>query len=255
MRLHPLPAFADNYIWTLTDESGAMLVVDPGDAAPVLAAARDGGPRPAAILLTHHHHDHIGGVEGLLQSWPDLPVIAPADARIPGPTRVVREGDIVEIAAWRFDVLEIPGHTLTHIAFHGHGLLFCGDTLFSLGCGRLFEGTPAQMWASLTKLAALPPETRVCCGHEYTVNNSRFACVVEPGNLALRRRSEEARTMRERGLPTVPATLADELAANPFLRVDAPEVRQTLRTRLGREPEDRIEAFAELRRWKDGFAS
>ena len=169
--------------------------------------------------------------------------------------KALNEGDEVELEDWRFRVTEIPGHTRSHIAFHGHGLLFCGDTLFSLGCGRLFEGTPAQMVDSLTKLAALPPEIRICCGHEYTVNNSRFATVVEPGNLALRRRSEEARTMRNRGLPTLPSTLADELATNPFLRVDEPEVRQSLHARLGREPAGSVEAFAELRRWKDGFAS
>jgi hydroxyacylglutathione hydrolase len=191
----------------------------------------------------------------LLQTWPDLQVIAPEDERIAHATRRVREGDEVDLEDWRFRVTEIPGHTRSHIAFHGHELLFCGDTLFSLGCGRLFEGTPAQMVDSLTKLAALPPETRVCCGHEYTVNNSRFATVVEPGNLALRRRSEEARTMRNRGLPTLPSTLADELATNPFLRVDEPEVRQSLHARLGREPADSVEAFAELRGWKDGFAS
>lgn len=254
MQLHPLPAFADNYIWTLADDTGRALIVDPGEATPVLAAARD-GLEPIAILLTHHHADHVGGVGELLQTWPDLQVIGPEDARIPYSMHSVRQGDRVEVGAWRFDVMEIPGHTLSHIAFHGHGLLFCGDTLFSLGCGRLFEGSPAQMWASLTKLVALPPETRVCCGHEYTVNNGRFAAVVEPGNLALRRRSEEARTMRDRGLPTLPSTLADELATNPFLRVDMPGVRQSLQARLGHAPVDSIDAFAELRRWKDGFVA
>jgi hydroxyacylglutathione hydrolase len=253
MLLRPLPAFADNYIWTLSNDAGQAVIVDPGEAAPVLAARE--GLRPVAVLLTHHHADHIGGVGELLQTWPDLLVIAPADERIGFATRRVRQGDEIELADWRFRVTEIPGHTRSHIAFHGHGLLFCGDTLFSLGCGRLFEGTPAQMVDSLTKLATLPPESRICCGHEYTVNNSRFATVVEPGNLALRRRSEEARTMRNRGLPTLPSTLADELATNPFLRVDEPEVRQSLHARLGREPADSVEAFAELRRWKDGFAS
>jgi hydroxyacylglutathione hydrolase len=253
MLLRPLPAFADNYIWTLSNDAGQAVIVDPGEAAPVLAARE--GLRPVAVLLTHHHADHTGGVDELLQTWPDLQVIAPEDERIAHATRRVREGDEVDLEDWRFRVTEIPGHTRSHIAFHGHELLFCGDTLFSLGCGRLFEGTPAQMVDSLTKLAALPPEIRICCGHEYTVNNSRFATVVEPGNLALRRRSEEARTMRNRGLPTLPSTLADELATNPFLRVDEPEVRQSLHARLGREPADSVEAFAELRRWKDGFAS
>lgn len=255
MHLRPLPALADNYIWTLADDSGRALIVDPGEAAPVFAAVRAGGLEPAGVLLTHHHADHIGGTAELLARWPHMPVVAPRDDRIPHATQRVAHGDRIRIQDWTFEVLEVPGHTRSHIAFHGHGLLFCGDTLFGLGCGRLFEGTPAQMHASLQTLAALPPETLVCCAHEYTLNNGRFAAEVEPGNPALHRRIEEARARRDRGLPTLPSTLADELATNPFLRVDAPQVRARLRTRLGREPADGIEALAELRRWKDGFVA
>ena len=252
MRLLPLPAFNDNYIWTLTGDAGATLIVDPGDAAPVLAAAAE-GLRIAAILLTHHHHDHIGGVPVLLQHWPGLPVIAPVDERIAHATQRVGAGDSARIDDWAFRVLEIPGHTVSHIAFHGHGFLCCGDTLFSLGCGRLFEGTPAQMLDSLERLAALPGETRVCCGHEYTVANAAFARMVDPENEALRRRSEEASAMRADGRATLPTTLADERACNPFLRIEAPGVLASITARLGRAPMDRVEAFAELRRWKDGF--
>ena len=256
MLLQPLPAFTDNYIWTLRESpAGAPVVVDPGDAAPVLAMAGATGIVPAALLLTHHHPDHVGGAAELLRRWPGLPVFAPVDDRIEVPCQRVGGGDIVEVGPWRFDVLAIPGHTSSHVAFHGHGVLFCGDTLFSLGCGRLFEGTPAQMLASLDRLATLPPRTQVCCGHEYTLANAAFAAAIEPGNPMLLRRAAEARALRQRDAPTLPASLADELAANPFLRVDVPAVRDAVAARLGRAPADRVETFAELRRWKDGFVA
>jgi hydroxyacylglutathione hydrolase len=252
MRLRPLPAFEDNYVWVLQDDAGAGLVVDPGEAGPVFAAVAD-GLQLHGVLLTHHHHDHIGGAAALRERWPDLPVIAPQDDRIEAATQRVGAGDVARIGDWVFEVHEIPGHTVSHIAFHGHQVLFCGDTLFSLGCGRLFEGTPMQMLDSLDRLAALPGDTRVCCGHEYTVANANFALVVEPGNEALQRRSVEARRLRLEGRPTVPSTLDDERACNPFLRIDVPAVRGAVAAQVGRPLGDRVGAFAELRRWKDGF--
>lgn len=262
MRLQPVPAFNDNYIWLLFDESvgaypsdGAAraLIVDPGDGAPVLDALGD-GPMPHGILLTHHHNDHIGGVTALVRRWPQLPVIAPHDARITTATRRVTDGERIDIGPWRFEAIEIPGHTSSHIAFHGAGLLFCGDTLFSLGCGRLFEGTPAQMLASLRRLAALPGETQVCCGHEYTLANATFALTVDPDNQALRERARQARLARDAGQPTLPVALASECACNPFLRIDTPSVLAALEQHLQRALVDEVDAFAELRRWKDGFS-
>ena len=252
MKLHPLPAFTDNYIWTLRDEAGDALVVDPGEAGPVLEAAAQ-GLNPVGIVLTHHHGDHIGGVRALRERWPGIPVFAPPDDRIGIDCERLADGDAFSIGPWRFVSSAVPGHTVSHIAVHGHGILFCGDTLFSLGCGRMFEGTPAQMLASLDRLAALPGETEVCCGHEYTLANAAFARTVDPENAALRRHAEEAQAMRNQSRSTLPSTIARERAANPFLRVDAPAVRASVAAHIGRAPADRVETFAELRRWKDGF--
>jgi len=248
MTLLALPALADNYIWLLADASGAALVVDPGESAPVDAALARSGLRLRSILLTHHHNDHIGAASELADRH-GARIHAPRDERITDAHVRVGDGDRVTIddPAFAFDVIAIPGHTLSHVAYHGHGLLFCGDTLFSVGCGRMFEGTPTQMLASLDRLAALPDETRVCCGHEYTLANCAFARGIDPHNSALQARATQAASQRARGEPTLPSTLAEERACNPFLRVDTP----ALRAALGND--DRVERFAELRRRKDAF--
>jgi hydroxyacylglutathione hydrolase len=256
LSLRPLPALSDNYIWMLSDtDAGTALVVDPGEAAPVLKALAADGLELTAILLTHHHPDHVGGVPALIERYPMVTINAPYDDRIAHATRRVGEGDEVDIRApsIRFDVLEVHGHTLSHIAYHGEGLLFCGDTLFSLGCGRLFEGTPGDMLASLDRLAALPGDTRVCCGHEYTLANAAFALSVEPDNPALQARTEAVRSMRARNMPSVPSLLEDELAANPFLRVDViPDDR--IPWPSGMQPSrERVDRFATLRLAKDHF--
>ena len=252
MRPTPLPALQDNYVWAMGADRA--LVVDPGSAEPVLAAASR-GLVPAAILLTHHHGDHCAGVPELLERWPALPVIAPEDPRIPYASERAVDGARLQVAGREVRVIAVPGHTSSHVAYLVDGVLFCGDTLFSLGCGRMFEGDAEQMHASLQRLAALPGETLVCCGHEYTLANAAFAVAVEPGNPALARRRAEAVAQRQAGEPTLPVTLASELQTNPFLRCAEAAVREAAAARLGHAPRSDAECFGALRAWKDGFAA
>jgi hydroxyacylglutathione hydrolase len=257
LNLTAIAAFADNYIWML-DDGRQALVVDPGDAAPVLKALQARSLLLSGILVTHHHADHVGGLAGL-RGHLQGPVFGPAAESIPEPFTPLRAGDHAELLGLRFEVIEVPGHTAGHIAYvhtpaEGAPLLFCGDTLFSVGCGRLFEGTPEQMHASLAQLAALPPDTRVCCAHEYTLSNLRFARQVEPGNPALRAHEAWARMQRERGEPTLPSTIAVEREINPFLRTVVPAVAAAAHAHDPDAPPDNpVAVFAALRQWKNEF--
>ena len=246
-----LPALRDNLIWALRGPGGEALVVDPGEAAPVLAAV-DAGLKVAAILVTHHHADHTDGVPALVART-GAAVFGPADERLRFPYRTVADDERFDAAGFSVGTLAVPGHTRSHVAFLVDGHLFCGDTLFSLGCGRLFEGTPSQMSASLAKLAALPDDTLVCCGHEYTLANGEFARAVEPENAAREAWLAEARRRLAEGRSSVPSTIAIERAANPFLRADLESVAAVLATR-GASANDPIARFAALRAWKDVFA-
>jgi len=253
LQVRPIPAFEDNYIWLVqAADNPAVAIVDPGDAEPVLAALERDVLEPVAILITHHHGDHTGGVASLLRRY-DLPVYGPANERIPGLSRPVREGDHVTIAALGadFTVLDVPGHTRGHVAFYGHGMLFCGDTLFTGGCGRLFEGSAAQMHASLNKIRSLPDDTLVYCAHEYTLANLRFALITEPDNGELEKRMEDTRERRAQGMATVPSTLGLEKRTNPFLRSDVPAIITAAEKFAEHRLTGGAEVFGTVRHWKD----
>jgi hydroxyacylglutathione hydrolase len=253
LQIEQIAVLRDNYVYLLRDEqTGACAAVDPSVAPPVRTALDRLGWTLTHILNTHHHHDHTGGNLELKRATGCTIIGHARDAaRIPGIDVGVADGEVVALGAARARVIDVSGHTVGHIAywFAEARALFCGDTLFSLGCGRLFEGTPQQMWHSLSRLRELPPETRVYCGHEYTESNACFALQIDPDNPSLRRRAEEVRQLRANGLPTVPSLLGEEQAANPFLRADDARLQQA----AGLALDDPVAAFAEIRRRKDAF--
>ncbi|PPB79893.1 hydroxyacylglutathione hydrolase [Albidovulum inexpectatum] len=248
-----VPCLSDNYAFIAHDPAtGATAVVDVPETSPILNALRDRGWKASHILITHHHADHVDGVKALAAATGAKVVGAAADAnRLPSLDIAVAEGDVVRIGIEEARVMEVPGHTVGHVAYHFPvaAVAFTGDTLMALGCGRVFEGTMEQMWTSLSRLAALPPQTLICSGHEYTLTNGRFALTIEPDNPELVKRVEAVRVAREQGRPTVPSTLAEELATNPFLRAGEPAIKRTLKM----EGASDAEVFAEIRRRKDRF--
>jgi len=256
--LIPLPALTDNYIWLLRQGPHAI-VIDPGEAPVVERYLQQHGLNLQAILLTHHHGDHVGGAVALHELTGAV-VYGPASERLPICHHRLSEGDTVQLPDFGFalDILDVPGHTAGHIAYHGRPdngapLLFCGDTLFAAGCGRLFEGTPEQMLKSLSKLAALPEDTLVCCAHEYTLSNLRWALQVEPDNTTLQERWDTASKLREEGQPTLPSTVGLERASNPFLRTQVAAVAESAASHAGRVLSSEVEVFAGLREWKNNF--
>jgi hydroxyacylglutathione hydrolase len=255
LQVTPVRAFADNYIWLIHSPRNErdVVVVDPGDAAPVNETLHAKGLNLSGMLITHHHGDHVGGVAELLRQHP-VAVFGPARERVPGQPIPVTEGNSADFEALglSFRVLDVPGHTAGHVAYVGHGTVFCGDTLFSAGCGRLFEGTAEQMAASLDKIAALPEETQVYCAHEYTLSNLQFALAVEPDNEQAAQYLDQCRERRARDEATVPSDIRRERNVNPFLRFRRDSVKQAAEARGGRELNP-TEVFAVIRQWKDGF--
>lgn len=253
LNIYPVRAFKDNYIWVIHNHHYAA-IVDPGSATPVLAYLQQQKLQPIAILNTHHHNDHTGGNVTLLQSY-TMPVYGPANENIPGLTHGLKESDVVHLSELSLDlaVLDIPGHTAGHIAYYGGKSLFCGDTLFACGCGRIFEGTAQQMYASLQKLASLPDETLVYCTHEYTLSNIRFASAIDASNPALAQRVIEVEEQRKHDIPTLPSILAIEKATNPFLRCNQSAIIHAANQHSRKILSDPLSVFTEIRKWKDTF--
>ncbi len=254
----PIPAFSDNYIWLITDQNKAV-VVDPGDAQPVIDYLTHYQIPLTGILITHHHFDHVGGISRLVESYPDIEVWGPANENIPNITRKLAEQDSIDIGfGFALKVLDVPGHTSGHIAYYAEDLegqpsLFCGDTLFASGCGRLFEGTPEQMYQSLSKLRALPDSTLVYCTHEYTEANLKFAIAVEPENDDIKARMADVADLRAQGQPSLPTQIGLEKRVNPFLRWDSDAVAKAASEHAGHTLNSDTEVFAAIRGWKDNF--
>lgn len=251
MNLNSIPAFQDNYIWVLSEDDGRCLIVDPGEAAPVLRAIEEHQWQPEAILLTHHHNDHVGGVQALRDAFPDVVVYGPAETQHKGATQVVAEGDTVTVLGQDFSVFTTPGHTLGHICFFSFPYLFCGDTLFSGGCGRLFEGTATQMYQSFCKINALPDDTVICCAHEYTLGNMKFAISVLPDDRDVQEYYKKVSELRAKNEKTLPVILKNERKINLFLRTEDADLIEVInQEKVLQHPEER---FAWLRAKKDAF--
>ncbi|TMX31926.1 hydroxyacylglutathione hydrolase [Vibrio sp. Hep-1b-8] len=251
LNIKSIPAFNDNYIWVIENSDRRCAVVDPGDATPVLTYLKEHELNLEAILITHHHNDHIGGVAELVRQFPNVDVVGPANEPVPTLTHAVDAGDQIELFDEIFFVLGLEGHTSGHIGYVGDGKLFCGDVLFSAGCGRVFEGTMEQMHNSLNKLAALPEETEVYCAHEYTTSNLAFALAVEPDNSQLQQYRDEVNRLRAQNKPTLPTTIRREKWINPFLRTDQPSVIRSVSNRTSQT--DPLAIFTALREWKNEF--
>jgi len=251
MNLNSIPAFQDNYIWVLSNDEGHCVIVDPGEAVPVLNAIEENQWQPQAILLTHHHHDHVGGVKELRQRFPEVVVYGPEETQDKGATKCVVEGDKLILLGYEFSVFATPGHTLGHVSYYTIPYLFCGDTLFSGGCGRLFEGTADQMYQSFQKINALPPETVICCAHEYTLANMKFAQHILPNDPAIEDYLNKVKQLRTKGQTTLPVTLENERRINVFLRTEDPDLISVIgeETKL----QQHNTRFAWLRSKKDAF--